>query len=335
MIDKGIIMKKILLCLALSSPIINSAETDQFYARDAVIRDSANELNGYFQEKIELAIDKSNRAKQSLDCREVALNVFTQVLGEFDIGEYVQDKTFSKVSYFTQTDLSIERFPADNFAEKNYRADSIYKKRTYPSNLVGIARTINVDGIYMGTDKIGHFSIIGKTYYKNFLAALKNGKTPEQATEIAINKGIKQEIAFLGYAIGGVMAYGDLEANFQGLMFARNMCEGSAPHIIFKNNQWKQNPENLFNIKDYVNPKFDESFNVSLWSPSAWGKMKNEIITGYCLNRVNSNYKKRVESYLPRIKETINDKIINQFLVQNKKFDRKNQLLSPNFQCPK
>ncbi len=317
----------------MTSQALYAAETDQFYARDAVIRDSSDELNKYFHRRMEIALNKVNQSSKNESCREVALEVLTQVLGEFNLAEYAKDRTFSKVSKFTQEDPSVDRFPEDSLDQKIYRRGSIYKNRPFPTNVVGIAQTINVDGIYMGTDKIGHFSIVGKAYYSNFLDALNKGSSIEEATIIAIEKGFKQEIAILGYTVGGTLSFADLEANYQGLMFGRNMCEGTLPHLENANGKWVQSSINPFDIRAYVNPKYDEAFNESFWSNRVWKKMKKEILHGYCENKINKNYQARAQSYLPRVKETINDELIAKLVKNKPKFDRKIQLHNQNLKC--
>jgi len=317
----------------LTTHSLYGAETDQFYARDAVIRDSVNELNGFFHSRIDLALEKTNQKSQMTPCREVALEVLNQVLGEFNLKVYAKERTFSKVSRFTQQDPSVDRFPMDAIDAKIYRIDSIYKHRGFPSNLVEIARSINVDGIYMGTDKLGHFSIVGKVYYNNFLDALKEGKSLDDAAETAIFKGFKQEIAVLGYTIGGTLSFGDLEANYQGMMFGINMCEGENPHLLLENGRWVHNPKNLFDLRHYVNPKFDEAYNVSFWSKRMWGKMKNEIIAGFCANKTNPNFIARAKTYGSRMTKNFNDQMIEKFLLKNPKFERSKQLLSSDIKC--
>ena len=327
---------KITLSLALGLGAFNTllaAETDQFYARDAIIRDSSDELNVYFHKRIELALNKVNQSPKEESCREVALEVLTQVLGEFNLVVYAKERTFSKVSKFTQEDPSVDRFPPDSLDQKIYRKGSIYKNRPFPTNVVGIAQTINVDGIYMGTDKIGHFSIVGKAYYSNFLDALNKGASVEEATVIAIEKGFKQEIAILGYTVGGTLSYADLEANYQGLMFGRKMCEGALPHLENLGGKWIHSSVHPFDIRAYVNPKYDEAFNESFWSNRVWKKMKKEIIHGYCENKTNSNYQARAQSYLPRVQETINDDLIAKLIKNKPKFDRKQQLHNLNLKC--
>ena len=305
-----------------------AAETDQFYATNAVIRDSSNELNDFFQTQMEKGLLKINQQKTEATCQEVATEILTQILGEFSIQEYYKNKTFSKVSYFAQKSPLLDRFPSDSMSPSDYRSLSIYKFRPFPSNLVEIARTLNINGIFVGTDKVGHFSILGKLYYKNFLKGLAKGLTVEQAETEAIQAGIKQEIAVLGYAVGGTLSYGDLEANYQGFQYARNMCEGNTPHLIQQNGAWIQNLKNKFDIKNYINPKMDESFNVSFWSPRLWKKIKNDVVSAYCRNKEDPDFKLRTKAYGNRDKNTINDKLIDDFVKKHPRFDRYNQLLT-------
>jgi hypothetical protein len=303
------------------------AETDQFYAASAIIRDSSNEINDFFQQNIEKGLYKSNHLKTETPCQEVATEILTQVLGEFSIKEYIKDKTFSKVSYFVQKSPLVDRYPNDNMNSTDYRALSIYKSRPFPSNMVEVARTININGFFVGSDKIGHFSILGKTYYKNFLKELANGLTADQAQSKAIQEGFRQEIAVLGYAVGGTLSYADLEANYQGLQYARNMCEGHVPHLVKLNGVWIQNSKNRFDIRNYVNPKMDEAFNVSFWSPRLWKKIKSDVVSAYCTNKQDPNFKLREEVYDSVVKITINDKLIESFVKEHPRFDRSKQLL--------
>ena len=318
---------------SLFSPFVMGAETDQFYVGSAVIRDSSLEMNSFFHEKIELALSIVNEEKNPVNCRLAAKEVLQQVVGDVNLIEWGKNKSFSKISVFTQTSPLIDRFPLDNISEKEFRAYSIYKNRPFPVNIVGVARTLNINGIYIGTDKLGHFSIVGKTYYKNFLNGLDEGLNPEAAQAEAIKKGLKQEIALLGYAVGGTFAYGDLEANYQGLQFGRNMCEGANPYLKLVNGKWMQNPENIFDIRKYVTPKFDEAYNVSFWSPRMWKKMKTDIVSAYCRNKIDPGYRARVVDYSKRDASSINDKLLEEFLKEKPKFNRSNQLLSKNIEC--
>jgi len=320
---------------SIFSVSLQAAETDQFYAARAVIRDSSKEMNAFFYEKIEEGLNIVNQKKKTISCRAAAFEVLTQVLGEFNLIDYAKNKSFSKISSFTQKSPLIDRYPDDSISKKEYRSNSIYKNRPFPVNVVGVASTLNLNGIYMGTDKMGHFSIVGRTYYKHFLEELEKGLSEDQAQEIAIQKGFKQEEAILGYKIGGTFSYGDLEANYQGLVFARNMCEGETPYLVKEKSMWSNNPSHHFDIRVYINRRDDEAYNVSFWSPRMWRKMKGEIITAYCKNKEEPDYQARVEYYNRILKPSLNDVMIVKFLKENPKFDRANQLLSKDIDCSK
>jgi hypothetical protein len=227
---------------------LNAAETDQFYSAQAIIKDSSLEVNGFFHERIEVALEKVNSKKNLLSCRLVAKEVLLQVVGEFSPTEYIKNNSVSKVTAFVKKSPLVERFPESDVDDKVYKANSIYRNRPFPNNLSSIARTININGVYLGTDKVSHFSIIGKTYYKNFLKGLAKGMSTEDAQEYAVAKGMNQEISLLGYKLGGTLSYGDLEANYQGLVFGRDMCEGEKPYLVNVNGRWNHNPENLFDM---------------------------------------------------------------------------------------
>lgn len=327
-------LKTITLFMTLLTSI-HAAETDQFYASKAVIRDSSNEMNNFFHKKIEEGLDIVNHKKKSVSCRVAASEVLTQVLGEFNLVEYAKNKSIAKISAFTQKSPLIDRYPDDSVSKKEYRNHSIYKNRPFPVNVVGVASTINLNGIYIGTDKMGHFSIVGRTYYKHFLEELEKGLSEEKAQEVAIQKGFKQEEAILGYKIGGTFSYGDLEANYQGLVFARSMCEGETPYLVKQKGKWIHNPDRQFDIRVYVNPRYDEAYNVSFWSPRMWRKMQGEIITAYCKNKEEPEYQERLEYYKRILKPSLNDEMIVKFLKENPKFDRANQLLSKEIDCNK
>ncbi len=307
---------------------VNASETDQFYASSAVIKDSSDAINNYFHKSIKAGIKKANDKDHFISCREVASNVLTQVLGKFSVKRFVHDKSYSKVSHFIETSPLIDRFPNDNISSKEYRLGSIYQRRPFLDNIIGISKTININGIYIGGDKIGHFSIIGKTYYKNFLDGLSDGLSAEDAQIKAIKKGFKQETYILGYHIGGTFSFADLEANFQGLTFARNMCEGENPYLIQRDGKWAPNYANIFDIRKYINPKMDESYNISLFTSSLWKKIKGDVVNAYCKNISDPHYLQRSNAYQYLLTNTINDQLINKFLEDHPSFDRSNQSLN-------
>ncbi|MGB7159449.1 MAG: ankyrin repeat domain-containing protein, partial [Tepidisphaeraceae bacterium] len=90
--------------------------------------------------------------------------------------------------------------------------------------------TIKAYGTYFGTDKIGHFSDMGKHYYRRYRQSLAEGKSEEHAMRDAINLGVDgplfySESGLLGEKTAGAYSNADLVANVMGLMFYRNLTD--------------------------------------------------------------------------------------------------------------
>ena len=66
-----------------------------------------------------------------------------------------------------------------------------------------------------------------------------------------------------GEYLDGVFSYADLEANFQGFMLARDMCQGSDPLLVLEAEKWRLTRP--VDLRTYITPDFDESYNLSHW----------------------------------------------------------------------
>ena len=120
---------------------------------------------------------------------------------------------------------------------------------------------INVGGVYLGLDKLTHFTGSGFLYYQAYRISKKAGNV--DPIEMAIKVGIIGEKTVIGRMATGVFSYGDLEANFQGLIFGLDMCAGVDPFLRHSEDGWKFSRP--FDIKAYVNPHWDESYNPSFY----------------------------------------------------------------------
>lgn len=102
--------------------------------------------------------------------------------------------------------------------------------------------TMLINGIYVGSDKLGHFLQQGHEYYK---IAKTRGKKGIEAAE---KYGLGTEKGGFGLKTTGVLSHGDLEANRQGLKFYQ---------------QLESNPNMTFDFKNYINIKWNERHNPS------------------------------------------------------------------------
>lgn len=311
-------MKFSLVVLAVWALPSFALETDQFIASKIVIKDSADVFNRYFNQQIDKAIEKANsKNPEKIKCSAVADNVMNNLVGAKYFG-------ISKISKFARTSPEVDKFPDDSVSDRDYTRQSFYEGAGFLLKFgPPLARTININGIYMGTDKLGHFSLIGRNYYHNYLTNLKNGMSKSEALEKSILKGFKTEKGLLGYGIGGVLSYGDLEANYEGLRFAIDLCDGENSYIVYKNNRFEKNPNINFDMKTYFNPRMDESYHFSFWRPWLYKKLKDKLAKEYCEVKNDPMYLERISKYPGLMTENLNDRLIRKHLLTIDKFDRK------------
>lgn len=282
-------MKKILFVLGVSLFILNvyAVETDQFITWDIELSDSQMALNKYLNTNLKKAVSKFNRKNNPKHrCEDVATEFFWQVKGRGKI---------SKISIWANTTTEVEKYPDPLIiSDSDYEKMSIHSGMKFRNHFVKLARTINVAGIYMGTDKLGHMFLVGKEYYTSFLKDLKKGLSQKTAIENSIKEGLKIERYYLGYYISGVLSFADIEANYQGFRLGLDMCEGD--NSIIKKKEGIFVIDKDIDIKKYVNPNFDESYNFSFYNPHKF-KQVRPVLKEICFRRGNEIYKERLKFY--------------------------------------
>ncbi len=307
---------KIFFLLSFFSLSSYSLETDQFLAQNANIKDSGAVLDRYFNLQIEKAINEANTSSKNKSCRDISNLVMDNLVG----GKYF---AISAISRFATKSKEIERFPDDSVSNKEYVKMSFYENSDILLKVVDFARTINVYGVHMGTDKLGHFALVGRNYFHNYQSNLKDGQEKDEAIKNAILKGYKTEKGLLGYLSAGVLSYGDMEANYQGMKFAIDLCEGENPMIIKEDDYFIKNPNNIFKMNKYFNPKMDESFNFSFWRPGQYARIKEKLEKSYCESRKNPIYLERTKNYPNLVSFNINDQLIREYIWTIPKFNPK------------
>src|SRR3954451_12576232 len=123
------------------------------------------------------------------------------------------------------------RYPGRIVAYQD-RVGGIYQFAFLPFDLRGLSHvaffssTIKVYGVYMGTDKLGHFTDEGIEYYYRWLDARQAGKSEREAVAEAVRvgtDGLMSESGMLGMVGNADYSNGDLAANFAGFLFYRNL----------------------------------------------------------------------------------------------------------------
>jgi hypothetical protein len=188
------------------------------------------------------------------------------------------------------------RLPADAASELEFRRTNLNGNHG-PLDFgrwVPDSPTVEVHGVRFGTDKLSHFFSSGWRYYRRYVKARRRGLSDEQARNVAIHEGILEERTTNGLLTDGVFSPADLEANYQGMLFYLNLCDGPDPLLELEGGAWKVH--RLFDWGEAVSPAWDESFNVSIYSPSRWRKVRPRLLE-YCARRSDPDVVRRLNCY--------------------------------------
>ncbi|MBF0313513.1 MAG: hypothetical protein HQK52_08850 [Oligoflexia bacterium] len=245
-----------LLLLFAHSSCLYATEVDSFTNRLTLQKDSTNELNNITNEFLKRCVDEAN--DKSLTTLKELYTSCTAILGG--------NLPWSPIENFLNQTERIE-----SRGEK--RADSIYslmnRRDGFALYIASLGHTIRMGELIIGIDKIGHFFQEGYSYYNSTYLN-------DSGIRSALDSGEYQERTYYGLMTTGVYSYSDLNANFQGLLFWNsltktefNEAEVFKPYIIWKNNQWQQNPEHLFDWRVYVDAGMDESQNCNTYKTPA------------------------------------------------------------------
>ncbi|MCB0361366.1 MAG: hypothetical protein KDD35_01505 [Bdellovibrionales bacterium] len=139
---------------------------------------------------------------------------------------------------------------------------------------------INMNGHHVGIDKIGHFFSQGYEYFreayiydeeKNAIVPIKNG------VQKALALGKSQEEGGFGWTTTGVKSYGDLSANYSGMLFWHRLTQGNQSLYVCQNGKFVlRNPNRTFDFADYVDDAWDEAINCSEFAMASMTAKINE-----------------------------------------------------------
>lgn len=258
-----------LLCL-LAPASLGALETDQFMAWHQELEDSTDHLNSYLNRQIEIALERANQRSTAARCEELPVRIYRRLFRHI---------LFPRVRRFLATDPHVDRFPGREVGYFGFLKKSIFRKPAFPF-LLPMARTIRVNEVNLGVDKIGHMLGFGRRYYVRYRRARRRGFSDEEATRRVVHWGYTRERLAVGGLVDGVVSHADLEANYQGLLLARDFCEASPPHLVETAAGWRlQRPVDL---RAYVSPNFDETYNPSRITRARWRKVRPIVEAEYC-----------------------------------------------------
>ncbi len=239
-------------------------ETDQFLTWDVELADSADAINEYLNGELRGFIAyRDNAIEPPCDCDSLGLGFFDYIF---------KGRMTARFKEFIRTSEAVEVYPARTVSNVEYNRMSIYEGLSFPF-ILPMAPTLRVGEVYLGDDKFGHLLGFGKRYYRKYLRYLDEGLSEDEAIVRVIRWGVMSENTVVGAGIDGIFSHADLEANYQGMLLARHMCHGDSPYIG-RGDDGRWFLARTIDIRDYVNPYFDESYNV----PHFWGRRRELVL---------------------------------------------------------
>jgi hypothetical protein len=255
---------KTLLPLILFTNVCFASEIDSYTHRFEInLEDSSTKINQYGNDLIKKVINNLNDKNSKTGCDEKKL--YRKLRKEFN-NHYIG--SFSK--YITESE-EIERI-------KIKTKDSIYSDfNARESFVLGyFARHINdplgslikIKNRIVGTDKFEHFAGTGYAYFKNYYLE-------KDSIESTLRIGEKAENGILGALTTGIISYGDLTAEFNGMRFWNHILgkeqdildENLGPYVACKDDKWIIVKE--VDFSQYVDGGWDEAINCSKFKTEA------------------------------------------------------------------
>lgn len=249
-------MKNLILALILFMVgLAQASEVDSFRLRFSPLKDSKDFINKKFNNYFQQALDEANQHRKRCSTKEL----YDQLTERF------RNHVFDE---FTKWLAKTDQVPTI----KTPITESIYKDFNVFQSLIqgGYARWVtdptgrilNFNGTRVGTDKFEHMMGSGFKYFETYY--LDN----EPLVEV-LRIGWKAETGILGAWMTGVMSYGDMAANFQGMRFWNHVLqrgpdvlgEDLGPYVVCQDYQWVQ--VRPVDLADYIGPEHDEANNCS------------------------------------------------------------------------
>jgi hypothetical protein len=117
----------------------------------------------------------------------------------------------------------------------------------------------------------------------------------EEAMRQAIQWGLNLERYLVGGLTDGIVSYADLEANYQGLMLSRDLCEAEPAHLQLTEAGWQL--ARPVDMRRYITPFLDESYNNSHFSRYRWKRIRRILEREYCPLYATAEIQQRLGRY--------------------------------------
>ena len=264
--SKRISMKSLILLTLCLSMNTFSAEVDQFSRRTEKIHDSLLEINAKANRHLEKALERVNLEQQCNPNTVHQTKLYTELKKEFanhSKGQFIIDLLHDK-------NLAVQNIPLKEsiYGTWNITNGFLLGRKKAASSPLAIFPLINLNGYYIGLDKLEHMFGMGFIYFNRH-------HIKRQKLKRVLKHGILREKTVLGGLVlaTGVFSYSDLSANFNGMRFWNHMLQNDndvlgkdyniGPYIKCESGKWVSNKEKPIDFSHYIDDSMDESLNCS------------------------------------------------------------------------
>jgi hypothetical protein len=300
----------LLLSLAWAAPC--ALESDQYYAWGRELADATDVLNAKVTLEIENELGSVNRggAGERLSCRQVVGRIVPRF----------KDFIFHDLELWMTKSALVDRIPATPEEELEYRRRSIYRNTgTFDlGTKMPPSPTVELNGVRTGTDKLSHFFSEGWMYARWYWNARDAGAAVSEAEGRAIRRGILWERTLLGSFASGVFSIGDLEANYQGMLFLVGLCDGGSPALERGADGWRLTEP--VDFRRYVTPEWDESYQSPIFGKRRWKRVR-PVLQEYCPMLDDPAVVERRDEYALRDRVTVSEQEVARLVRADKLAD--------------
>jgi len=295
----------VLLSVLMSSSPTAALEVDTIYAWGRPIEDASDVLNAKFDLEIRAAVE---RAEADHRGREPTCEDVTEA-----VGERLEFEIFHPVDLWAEQTPLIERVPGGGEETAEYRRRNMYHDAAWLDigMWMPITPVINVDGVYLGIDKLAHFVSSGWRYHGVYQRARRDGLDHVAAEQAAIRWGILEERTINGKVSTGVLSRGDLEANHGGLRFYLELCAAPDPILELVDGRWSV--VRPFDIRRYMSPEWDEGYQPSVFAGYRWRAVR-PVLEGYCGKLDDPEVQRLLSDYRARDRITATEEVFSEFV---------------------
>jgi ankyrin repeat protein len=231
---------RILLLVCASAVPVAAHETDQFTVPpDRKFAD----LGDYFNRWAYRAIDQGVNVTNTQIHQAIDAHAPPGVLAELESGPHVTMAVRTQWPWSVTQIEDFERVLASPEMRSRYpgrvvaygeRYGGVYQWAFLPfdirayAHILFFSSTIKIYGVYLGTDKLGHFTDEGINYYFEYHKWKDQGLSEQEAIARAVRlgtDGLMSESGLLGLAANADYSNADISANFAGFLFYRNLTE--------------------------------------------------------------------------------------------------------------